>query len=108
MANPQWRKNVRAFVWRRDKGLCQICGRRIASITEMTLDHIQPKSKGGKNTRENLRATCFTCNNRRGNDDPPWLQRAKWDRAKRRLLRASPAERLTTDERIAIQKRAEP
>ena len=49
-------------------------GRRILnlfSLTDievmMTVDHIIPKSKGGKNDMNNLRTMCFPCNVRRGN-----------------------------------------
>ena len=35
----------------------------------LTIDHIIPKSKGGKDTLENLRPMCRDCNRRRGNKD---------------------------------------
>jgi 5-methylcytosine-specific restriction endonuclease McrA len=31
----------------------------------MTIDHIVPKSKGGKNTLENLQPMCHTCNTKK-------------------------------------------
>jgi 5-methylcytosine-specific restriction endonuclease McrA len=34
---------------------------------KLTLDHLIPKSKGGSNSFENLRLSCFSCNNSRGN-----------------------------------------
>lgn len=33
----------------------------------MTIDHIIPKSKGGKNTIENLQPMCNTCNAKKAN-----------------------------------------
>ncbi len=56
------RKNV----LRRDRGTCQYCGSR----DRLTLDHVLPKSRGGKDTWENLVAACVPCNNRKGNRTP--------------------------------------
>jgi len=36
-----------------------------ADFELMTIDHIQPKSKGGANTLENLQPMCHTCNGRK-------------------------------------------
>ena len=53
----QWRK-IRKRILERDLYTCQICG-----IEEAThVDHILPRSKGGLDYDENLRATCQTCN----------------------------------------------
>lgn len=35
--------------------------------TEITLDHLIPKSRGGSNSYENLRLACRKCNGSRGN-----------------------------------------
>lgn len=56
------RKNV----LRRDGHRCQYCG----STDRLTLDHVHPKSRGGKDTWENLVAACVPCNNRKGNRTP--------------------------------------
>ncbi|NND71455.1 MAG: HNH endonuclease [Rhodothermales bacterium] len=56
------RKNV----LRRDRYKCQYCGRR----DKLTIDHVQPKSRGGRDTWENLVAACVPCNNRKGNRTP--------------------------------------
>lgn len=56
------RKNV----LRRDRGTCQYCGSR----DRLTIDHVMPKSRGGKDTWENLAAACVPCNNRKGNRTP--------------------------------------
>ena len=37
------------------------------SIEGSTLDHLIPKSRGGSNSLENLRLTCRSCNQSRGN-----------------------------------------
>jgi 5-methylcytosine-specific restriction endonuclease McrA len=84
------RRSLRAFIWERDRGVCQLCGSQIRHMGLMTLDHVYPKSKGGRSNRQNLQAAHRLCNVRRGNRD---------------LILASP---LTTEQRIALQKRDEP
>jgi 5-methylcytosine-specific restriction endonuclease McrA len=54
----------RLLLWRRQGGTCAICSLPLA-ISEATLDHIIPRSKGGPNTYANLRATHELCNRRR-------------------------------------------
>lgn len=49
-------------IFKRDKHTCVYCG----SKEKLTLDHIMPKSRGGKNTWENLVTACFPCNHRKG------------------------------------------
>ena len=56
------RKNV----LRRDRFRCQYCGRR----DHLTVDHVLPKSRGGKDSWRNLVAACTDCNNRKGNRTP--------------------------------------
>lgn len=42
---------------------CFYCGRSVQEDgIRLTVDHIQPVSKGGTNDRANLRAACFDCN----------------------------------------------
>jgi len=57
---------VKAELYIESDGKCSICGRSIP-ISEATLDHIYPKSKGGKNTRDNLRLACLVCNSIKNN-----------------------------------------
>lgn len=56
------RKNV----LRRDRHTCQYCG----SKRRLTIDHVMPKSRGGRDTWENLVAACVPCNNRKGDATP--------------------------------------
>lgn len=49
----------------RDRHRCQYCGQRF-SPGVLTLDHIHPKSKGGRETFENLVACCPPCNRKKG------------------------------------------
>lgn len=57
---------TRKNVLRRDRYRCQYCGSR----QRMTIDHVLPKSRGGKDTWENLVAACVPCNNRKGDRLP--------------------------------------
>lgn len=52
-------------VRQRDRYTCCYCGEY-----GNTIDHIFPKSRGGKNTWENLACSCTTCNNRKGDRTP--------------------------------------
>ena len=60
---------TRRGVLRRDNFMCQYCGRMHPSA-ELTLDHVLPRSRGGKNTWENVVAACKPCNHRKGNRTP--------------------------------------
>lgn len=44
---------------------CIYCGTKL-TVENATADHIVPVSKGGNNAQVNLVATCFDCNNDRG------------------------------------------
>lgn len=53
---------LRFEIFNRDKFTCQYCGRK-APFVELQIDHIHPKSKGGKNEVDNYATACFECNN---------------------------------------------
>jgi 5-methylcytosine-specific restriction endonuclease McrA len=53
----------------RDKLRCQYCGMR-GSQFDLTLDHILPRSRGGRSDAENLCAACQSCNQRKGDRTP--------------------------------------
>ena len=61
--------NMRAGVIARDRHRCQYCGIR-GTVFELTLDHILPRSRGGRSVPENLCAACKPCNQRKGNRTP--------------------------------------
>ena len=48
----------RANLFRRDRGQCQYCG----SVKQLTIDHVIPRSKGGKTSWTNLVTACNRCN----------------------------------------------
>ncbi|MBI4460090.1 MAG: HNH endonuclease [Acidobacteria bacterium] len=53
----------------RDHHTCQFCG-SVVVASELTLDHVIPRSQGGKSSWENLVACCYACNNRKGDRTP--------------------------------------
>ena len=53
----------------RDRNTCQYCATVLPS-SELTLDHVIPRSRGGSSTWENLVACCHECNRRKGNQFP--------------------------------------
>jgi len=53
----------------RDRNTCQFCGRALPA-SELTLDHVLPRSRGGHSSWENLVACCYECNNRKGDRTP--------------------------------------
>lgn len=59
------RKNV---VWR-DKNICQYCT-KLFSYSELTMDHIIPKSRGGEKSWTNIVTSCKKCNSAKGNRTP--------------------------------------
>ncbi len=56
----------RRNVMKRDKQTCQYCGHK----SDLTLDHVMPRSRGGKDSWENLVTACTKCNVRKGNRTP--------------------------------------
>lgn len=56
---------TRRGVLRRDGYRCGYCGK-----TASTIDHVLPRSRGGKNTWQNLVACCLHCNNVKGDRTP--------------------------------------
>ncbi len=52
------------LLWR-DGNRCQYCALDFPN-SELTLDHIIPKSRGGRNTWENLVVACKKCNQKKG------------------------------------------
>ena len=55
----------RTRIYMRDKFRCQYCGEKKAA-SELTLDHILPRSRGGDNSPVNIVTACVPCNNRKG------------------------------------------
>jgi 5-methylcytosine-specific restriction endonuclease McrA len=51
----------------RDNYTCQYCG---STESPLTMDHVIPKSRGGKTEWTNVVAACVSCNRRKGNKMP--------------------------------------
>lgn len=56
-------------IFARDGNTCQYCGRRFPR-TELNLDHVVPRSRGGLSTWENIVCSCHVCNRRKGGRTP--------------------------------------
>jgi 5-methylcytosine-specific restriction endonuclease McrA len=65
------RKITRKAVLARDSWTCQYCG---STKPGLTVDHVIPRSRGGKSVWENIVASCASCNRRKGNRLPREIQ----------------------------------
>jgi len=59
----------RRNIYARDNSRCQYCGKRF-STSELSLDHILPRSRGGQNTWQNVVCCCVRCNVKKGGRTP--------------------------------------
>ena len=55
-------KPSRSLIYKRDNHTCQYCG----STKKLTIDHVIPRSRGGKDTWENMVIACSSCNTKKG------------------------------------------
>ena len=62
-------KASRKNIYWRDKYRCQYCGKK-HETKRLSLDHVVPKSRGGRWSWENLVTACIGCNQRKGNRTP--------------------------------------
>lgn len=60
---------TRYNIYCRDGWICQYCGLRFPS-SDLTFDHVIPRSRGGRTTWENVVAACGPCNLRKANRTP--------------------------------------
>ncbi len=56
----------RRNIMRRDNFTCMYCGKK----SDLTIDHVIPKSRGGKDVWENLTTACEKCNVKKGSKTP--------------------------------------
>jgi 5-methylcytosine-specific restriction endonuclease McrA len=59
----------RRNIFARDNNQCQYCGRKFPT-SELSLDHVIPRSQGGQSTWENIVCACVRCNVRKGGRTP--------------------------------------
>lgn len=76
---PRSKARKRLHVWSEQGGHCAYCGATL-TLTELTLDHVLPKSLGGTNAIDNLVGSCQPCNVKLGNQPPKAriLAAARW------------------------------
>lgn len=56
----------RQNIFKRDNNCCQYCG----STKDLTLDHVIPRSRGGRTSWDNLITACKPCNSKKGDLTP--------------------------------------
>ena len=59
----------RRNIFLRDEHRCQYC-HRVFGTGQLSLDHVMPRSRGGKSTWENIVCACRKCNVRKGSRTP--------------------------------------
>lgn len=59
----------RRNLFARDANTCQYCARTL-SLSQLSFDHIIPRSRGGKTTWDNVVCCCLKCNARKGDQLP--------------------------------------
>ncbi len=60
----------RRNLFARDRNQCQYCGHSFPT-SELSIDHVLPRSQGGGDSWENLVCACVRCNARKGGRTPP-------------------------------------
>ena len=59
----------RRNLFARDRNRCQYCG-NLFPTSELSIDHVKPRTQGGPDTWENLVCACVKCNSRKGGRTP--------------------------------------
>ena len=59
----------RRNIFARDNNQCQFCGKKFPT-SELSLDHVTPRSQGGQTTWENIVCACVACNVKKGGRTP--------------------------------------
>lgn len=67
-ASPEWRL-LRKKIISANENVCKNCGKKITEKSDITIDHILPRSKFPKNALEiqNMQVLCRSCNSSKGN-----------------------------------------
>ena len=65
----EWR-NLRQQVIKEQPSICAVCGEKITKKSDLTVDHIKPRSKFPELSLEksNLQVLCRSCNSAKGAD----------------------------------------
>jgi 5-methylcytosine-specific restriction endonuclease McrA len=59
----------RLNIYARDNDTCQYCGKNLPR-SDLNLDHVMPRTQGGKTTWENVVCSCVPCNLKKGGRTP--------------------------------------
>jgi len=59
----------RRNIYARDRNICQYCGDKFPT-SELSIDHVKPRSQGGQSSWQNLVCSCVGCNSRKGGRTP--------------------------------------
>ncbi|MGE3924303.1 MAG: HNH endonuclease [Lautropia sp.] len=59
----------RAMLFSRDRHVCAYCGGRFSGM-QLEMEHVIPRSLGGRSIWQNLVSACRVCNQRKGNRSP--------------------------------------
>lgn len=74
----------RTDVFARDGHRCVYCGRADPDV-ELSVDHVEPRMRGGDNSRGNLVTACVDCNRQKGGQ-PAWAYLQDRDEERRSFL----------------------
>lgn len=86
----------RRNLFSRDGNKCQYCGQRFA-MSELSIDHVVPQSRGGGNTWKNLVCACVRCNTRKGSRTP--------QEAGMHLIKLPAMPRISPDRSVRLRRR---
>lgn len=78
----------RSEVFARDQHACVYCGRD-ASLVELTVDHVEPRMRGGDHSSGNLVTACTDCNRAKGGM-AAWAYLASRDEQREHFLTHTP------------------
>lgn len=85
MNAPSDPSSARQRILSRDRYCCVYCGETFPD-EQLTLDHVEPRARGGDHSEGNLVAACRACNTRKGSM-PAWAFLADRDVERENFLR---------------------
>lgn len=99
-------ETMRDWILRRDGFRCVYCG-EVFGGEQLTLDHVEPRMRGGDDSEGNLVSSCRACNTRKGSM-PAWAFLADNPVERENFLRLADAvwPRLTRAVRQAASKKS--
>jgi len=63
-------KKLKLEIYKKTWGNCAYCGKFYFLFNRWVIEHIEPKSKGGKDDLDNLILSCPSCNTKKNNRNP--------------------------------------